>query len=138
MMPERIWAEITFAGHRQIWWESGPANNCTGYIRADLYEALRKELQGFPHLADMRQCMVDTADENAKLKAEIERLTKALDQAIDAGSLAIETVNGDKGYGMWRYEGKTVIVGQSSTENFFAGHPCDNPELAAELEKRNV
>lgn len=30
---------------------------------------LRREIGGFPHLSDMRQCMIDVAAENDKLKA---------------------------------------------------------------------
>lgn len=41
---------------------------------------LRREIGGFPHLSDMRQCMIDTAD-------EIERLKKVADQAIDVTGL---------------------------------------------------
>lgn len=76
------------------------------------------------------------AAENAALMADSERLKKALDQAVDAGSLDIVTVVKDKSYGMWRYEGVECIVGQSSTENFFAGHPADMPELAAYLKEK--
>ena len=78
------------------------------------------------------------AAENAALKAEAERLKKALDQAVDAGGLDIVTVVKDKSYGMWRYEGVECIVGQSSTENFFASVtlPADMPELAAYLKEK--
>ena len=81
--------------------------------------------------------MLRLANENAALKAEAERLKKALDQAVDAGGLDIVTVVKDKSYGMWRYEGVECIVGQSSTENFFASVtlPADMPELAAYLKE---
>lgn len=51
---------------------------------------LRRDIGGFPHLADMRQCMVDTAEENDKLKARNEFLKKALDQAISLANIRLE------------------------------------------------
>lgn len=60
---------------------------------------------------------------------EVKKLREALDQAIEAGSLSIVTVVKDKSYDMWRYEGTECIVGQSCTENFFAGHLSGNEEL---------
>ncbi len=71
--------------------------------------------------------------------ARAERAEKALEQAIDAGSLAILTISDDeKGYGLWKYRGETIIVGQSSTENFFGGHLEECPELAAYLRAKEV
>jgi len=51
---------------------------------------LRRDIGGFPHLADMRQCMVDTAEENDKLKARVEFLEKGMEQAVAVGEIAFE------------------------------------------------
>lgn len=51
---------------------------------------LRRDIGGFPHLADMRQCMMDVAKENDKLKARIEFLEKVAEQAVSLGEIDFE------------------------------------------------
>lgn len=66
----------------------------------------------------------------AEKDAEIERLKKALDQAIDAGALCVMTVADDD-------EGIEFIVGQSDAEHFFVGgRVCESPELAQYLQDK--
>jgi len=123
-IPERIWAHkslelSTDPAVRGYWSDFWCWSNQQCYVRADLYDAA-------------------TAERDAAL-ARAERLEKALQQAIDAGSLAILTISDDeKGYGLWKYRGETIIVGQSSTENFFGGHLEECPELAAYLRAKEV
>jgi hypothetical protein len=49
--------------------------------RDERIAALEAEIDGFPNLAAMRQCMVDTADENAALRKQIERLSAPVTDA---------------------------------------------------------
>lgn len=51
-------------------------------IRAE-NERLRKEIGGFLHLADLRACMVATADENKRLRAALNTAMWAMQQPLD-------------------------------------------------------
>ena len=66
---ERLKAELDNA---KAWeaeaWEQASDNNLEiERLKAENAE-LRREIGGFPHLSDMRQCMIDTAEENERLK----------------------------------------------------------------------
>ncbi len=50
-------------------------------------ERLKEEIGGFSNLNALRQAMIDTADENAALKKQVERLTLALAMASEERNL---------------------------------------------------
>ena len=42
---------------------------------------LRRDIGGFPHLSDMRQCMIDAADENIQLRALCKESLRCMKEA---------------------------------------------------------
>ena len=72
----------------------------------------------------------------AQLTAEVERLKRVVEQAIDCGSLEVVTItdeNKNDFLNGWRKVGTTIIAGTGDTEKFIAGYPEGNEDLFAQL-----
>lgn len=65
------------------------------------------------------------------LTERIAFLESALKEAVDCGSFRIEVIPDDSTiYKGWRHKGETVILGTAATEEFIAGDPKTEPNLA--------